>query len=417
MIKHFADTSALLHQHGLINPDVDIAISPITVSELEYIKEHEENKEIRYLAREAVRSIMTSNKLHVIMPDNKGIDKLLKKYKFLSNINDHRILLAAELMAIKQTQDIIFLTSDSLQYLFAQQLPHIDPVYPMGDELVTRKEEEWAGWGKYYPSEKEMTMLYADPKINSLGCKTNEFAEIFENAQLKDVLFWNGQQFTPLKYKEIRNPYIDEIIRPRNLEQKMAFHLLQNQDIKVKLLTSAWGSGKTLIALSYALEQVHKGIYSKLVFVRNNIVVADTNDIGFLPGDMRDKMSIWGAPLADHLGGQEMLDRLIDDGVIEIYPLSHMRGRSIVNSIVLCDECENMNDKLVTFLMSRIEKDSEIIFCGDVAQIDHRKFEKNNGIKAMLEHLSGNPLFGTVKLIKSERGPVSALCDLIRPPI
>ena len=169
--------------------------------------------------------------------------------------------------------------------------------------------------------------------------------------------------------------------------------------------------------MSYALEQVHKGVYSKLVFVRNNIVVADTNDIGFLPGDMRDKMSIWGAPLADHLGGQEMLDRLIDDGVIEIYPLSHMRGRSIVNSIVLCDECENMNDKLVTFLMSRIEKDSEIIFCGDVAQIDHRKFEKNNGIKAMLEHLSGNPLFGTVKLIKSERGPVSALCDLIRPPI
>ena len=197
----------------------------------------------------------------------------------------------------------------------------------------------------------------------------------------------------------------------------MAFHLLQNQDIKVKLLTSAWGSGKTLIALSYALEQVHKGIYAKLVFVRNNIVVADTNDIGFLPGDMRDKMAIWGAPLADHLGGPEVLDQLIDDGVIEIYPLSHMRGRSIVNSIVLCDECENMTDKLVTFLMSRIEKDSELIFCGDVAQIDHRKFEKNNGIKAMLEHLAGDPLFGTVKLLKSERGPVAALCDKIRPPI
>ena len=101
MIKHFADTSALLHQAGLIDPDVDIAISPLTVAELEYIKEHEEDKGIRYLAREAVRSIMTSNKLHVVTPDNKNIDKLLKKYKFLSNINDHRILLAAELMAIK----------------------------------------------------------------------------------------------------------------------------------------------------------------------------------------------------------------------------------------------------------------------------------------------------------------------------
>lgn len=206
-------------------------------------------------------------------------------------------------------------------------------------------------------------------------------------------------------------------MKPRNIEQKMAMHLLQNQDIKVKLLTSAWGGGKTLLALSYALEQVHNGRYAKLIFVRNNIIVADTKDIGFLPGDLKDKMSIWGAPLADHLGGPDMLDQLIDDGVIEIYPLSHIRGRSINNSIVICDECENMNDKLVTLLMSRIEEDSELIFCGDVAQIDNRKFEENNGIRSMLEHLSGEPLFGTVKLVKSERGPVARMCDLMRPPI
>ena len=119
MIKHFADTSALLHQAGLIDPDVEIAISPLTVAELEYIKEHEEDKRIRYLAREAVRSIMTNRKLTVVMPDNKIIDKLLKKYRFLSNINDHRILLAAEAFAIQENKDIIFLTSDALQYLFA----------------------------------------------------------------------------------------------------------------------------------------------------------------------------------------------------------------------------------------------------------------------------------------------------------
>lgn len=417
MTIHFADTSALLHQDGLIDSQIYIAISPITVQELEYIKEHEENKNIRYRAREAVRSILTNNNLDVILTDNKKIDKLLNKYRFLNNINDHRILLSAELLGIEQDKNIVFLTSDALQYLFAQQLPHVEPVYPMGEELAFRKESEWAGWGKYYPNEQEMSMLYADPKVNILRCKTNEFAEIYEGTQLKDVLFWDGTQYGPLKYKEIKNPYIEETIRPRNLEQKMAFHLLQNQDIKVKLLTSAWGSGKTLIALSYALEQIHKGTYKKLVFVRNNIIVADTNDIGFLPGDMRDKMSIWGAPLADHLGGQEMLDQLIDDGIIEVYPLSHIRGRSINDSIVICDECENMNDKLVTLLMSRIETDSEIIFCGDVAQIDHRKFEKNNGIRSMLEHLSGDPLFGTVKLLKSERGPVAALCDKIRPPV
>ena len=414
-IKHWADTSALLHQ-PLLDTEIGIAISTLTVAELEHIKNSNENETTKYKAREAVRALLTNPKFDVILTDNKRIDRMLKKYKFLSNIPDHRILCAAELYAVDQGEDIIFLTSDALQYLFAQQMPHLSAAYPMGNE-ERLSHEEWAGWGKYYPNEAEMTLLYQDPKINTLKCKINEFAEIYEGSQLKDVLFWNGEQYCPLKYKDIRNPYLDETIKPRNLEQKMAFHLLQNQDIKVKLLTSAWGSGKTLIALSYALEQVHKGIYAKLVFVRNNIVVADTNDIGFLPGDMRDKMAIWGAPLADHLGGPEVLDQLIDDGVIEIYPLSHMRGRSIVNSIVLCDECENMTDKLVTFLMSRIEKDSELIFCGDVAQIDHRKFEKNNGIKAMLEHLSGDPLFGTVKLLKSERGSVAALCDKIRPPI
>ena len=196
----------------------------------------------------------------------------------------------------------------------------------------------------------------------------------------------------------------------------MAFDLLQNPEIRVKLLTSAWGSGKTLLALSYALEQVHKGKYRKLIFVRNNIIVADTNDIGYLPGDLKDKMLIWGGPLADHLGGMDMLEQLIDDRVIEIFPLSHIRGRSIKDAIVICDECENMNDKLVTLLMSRIEEGSELIFCGDVAQIDSRKFEANNGIRSMIKHLSGNPLFGTVKLIKSERGEVAKLCDLLIPP-
>ena len=418
MIERWGDTSALLHQPELLQPKKELAISPITVAELEHIKTSDNySNEIKFMAREAVRKIMTEHNCEVIMPNNKKVDRLLKSYPFLSNINDHRILCEAELYGREHDKIIMFLTNDALQYLFACELPHLEAIYSMNTELVKHTEESWSGWGKYYPNEKDMALLYEDPKMNILGCKINEFAKIYEGTELKDILCWNGNEYTKLKYKDIRNPYIGEIVRPRNIEQKMAMHLLQNQDIKVKLLTSAWGGGKTLLALSYALEQVHNGKYAKLIFVRNNIIVADTNDIGFLPGDLRDKMSIWGAPLADHLGGQDMLNQLIDQDVIEIYPLSHIRGRSINNSIVICDECENMNDKLVTLLMSRIENDSELIFCGDVAQIDNRKFEKNNGIRSMLEHLSGQPLFGTVKLVKSERGPVAQMCDLMRPPI
>lgn len=417
MITHFADTSAILHQANLLKSEASIAISPITIMELEHIKEHENDNNIKYRAREAVRSIISDIKYNIIISDNKEIDKLLKKYSFLSNINDHRILLSAEAAAIKQGRDIIFITNDALQYIFAQQLPHLIPAYSYNNDNNLKIDEEWAGWGNYWPNEQEMSLLYSDPQMNILKCKTNEFAKIYEGSELKDVLFWTGREYRRLKYKDINNPYIQEIISPRNLEQKMTFDLLQNQDIKVKLLTSAWGGGKTLLALSYALEQVHKGKYRKLIFVRNNIIVADTNDIGYLPGDLKDKMLIWGGPLADHLGGMDMLEQLIDDDIVEVYPLSHIRGRSIKDSIVICDECENMNDKLVTLLMSRIEDGSELIFCGDVAQIDNHKFEVNNGIVSMIKHLTGQPLFGTVKLLKSERGEVARMCDLMRPPI
>ena len=417
MITHFADTSAILHQANLLKSEASIAISPITIMELEHIKEHETDNNIKYRAREAVRAIISNTKYNVIMPNNKEIDKLLKKYSFLNDINDHRIILTAEAAALQQGRDIVFITNDALQYIFAQQLPHLIPVYSSNNDENLKNNEEWVGWGNYWPNEQEMSLLYSDSQMNILKCKTNEFAKIYEGSELKDVLFWTGREYRRLKYKDINNPYIQETISPRNLEQKMAFDLLQNQDIKVKLLTSAWGSGKTLLALSYALEQVHKGKYRKLIFVRNNIIVADTNDIGYLPGDLKDKMLIWGGPLADHLGGMDMLEQLIDDDIIEVYPLSHIRGRSIKDSIVICDECENMNDKLVTLLMSRIEDGSELIFCGDVAQIDNHKFEVNNGIVSMIKHLAGQPLFGTVKLLKSERGEVARMCDLMRPPI
>jgi hypothetical protein len=119
----------------------------------------------------------------------------------------------------------MFLTSDALQYLFAMQMPHIEAIYPMGTEQVFRKEDDWAGWGKYYPDETEMAVLYADPKMNILRCKTNEFAEIYEDKILKDVLFWNGTEYRKLKYKDFTAP-TGERISPRNIEQKMYLDLL-----------------------------------------------------------------------------------------------------------------------------------------------------------------------------------------------
>ena len=119
MITHWADTSAILHQNM---GEAHVAISPLTLSELEHIKTSEKDQDIKYKAREVVRKIVEENFFSVIMTDNKKIDKLLKKYSFLSDINDHRILLAAELAAIDQGRNIVFMTSDAAQYTFALQI-------------------------------------------------------------------------------------------------------------------------------------------------------------------------------------------------------------------------------------------------------------------------------------------------------
>ena len=411
-IRHWADTSALLHQAGLIDPKVDIAISTITIQELEHIKSNDKDDKIKYKAREAVRSILTTGKFETVMTDNKKIDKMLKKYSFLSNIPDHRILCAAEIYAIEHNIEVIFMTSDALQYLFALQMPHLDAVYPMGTEQAEKRDEEWAGWGKYYPSDADMALMYADPKMNILKCKTNEFAEIYQGSELKDVLTWTGQMYRPLKYKELKIDFLGQTIRPLNIEQKMAFDLLQNPDIPVKLLTGVPGSGKDFLMFLHAWDLVKRGKKDKIIFIRNLVPFKDAPEIGFLEGSLQKKIE-WGlGPIASVLG-EEGLKMAEDEGVIEAVNLGFIRGMSWDNVILYVSEGQNITGGGYKLLVSRCGKGSELWINGDTLQTDGKKFESNNGIERLLGSLSGNKLFGTVKMLKTERSNIAELASLI----
>lgn len=407
-IKHWADTSALLHQ-PLLDTDIGIAISTLTVAELEHIKNSNEDETTKYKAREAVRALLTNPKFDVILTDNKRIDKMLKKYKFLSNIPDHRILCAAELYAIDQGEDIVFLTSDALQYLFAQQMPHLSATYPMGNE-ETLSREEWAGWGKYYPNEAEMTLLYQDPKINTLKCKVNEFAEVYEGKELKDVLFWNGHEYRKLKYKDFTAP-TGEHISPRNIEQKMYLDLLQNDSIPIKLCIGRFGTGKSMFAETWGTHQLQMGKFDKIVFVKNNLDVKGAGKLGILPGDEIDKQYPWLRQIEDHLGPQ-LFEQYLNEGKIEPAHLSTLRGRDLKNCLILVDEAENLLTTNIQLLLGRVAEGSQIIFCADVKQCDY-KDAKMSGIPKLIDGLAGNPLFGMVKLIKSERSAVAACADAL----
>lgn len=401
----FYDTSALLSGAPI---DESVFISTTVFNELESIKTNTlKTEDIRYKARKLVRKLIEEEYAVTKLFSEKSIQKLIKKNKILSTKNDSRII--CEALLLNKERPVIFVTQDACQYLIVKNgFPELRVKYYISQENTN---ELFTGW-KYYDVDNELlASIYSNKGTNILGAEENQYCILRRDGEIIDVVVWKKNLYEPLHDRELKNAYIGEKIKPRNIEQRMATDLLLNQDIKVKLLLGSYGSGKTLLALTYALEQIGRGKYDKLVFVRNNIVTANTKDVGYLPGDLRDKTKIWAMCLADHLGGEIMLDQMLDEGVIEVFPLSHIRGRSINKSIVLCDESENLTKEHVQLLLGRIESGSEIIFCGDIKQVDAKIFEANNGINCMANTFQGEPLFGMVKLIKSERGEVPKLAD------
>lgn len=406
MIKYWADTSALLHQKDFINSE-ELAISTITIQELEHIKTTSENEQIKFQARELVRTILSASKVRIVASNNHKIDKLLKRYPFLNNINDHRIICSAELCAAEQHSEIIFITNDALQYLFATQMPHLKAIYSLGEK---QESDEWSGWNNYYPDEEQMTSLYAKPTINILNCKTNEFAKIYEDNKVKDVLFWDGHEYRQLKYKEFTAP-TGERISPRNLEQKMYLDLLQNDNVPIKLCIGRFGTGKSMFAETWGTHQLQMGKFDKIVFVKNNLDVKGAGKLGILPGDEIDKQYPWLRQIEDHLGSQ-LFEQYINEERIEPAHLSTLRGRDLKNCLILVDEAENLLTTNIQLLLGRVAEGSQIIFCADVKQCDY-KDAKMSGIPRLIERLAGNPLFGMVRLTKTERSAVAACADAL----
>lgn len=400
---HYIDSSAVLN--GALNLFENIYISPIVISELENIKTNSSNSHLKYLARQAVRDIICSKEYHYSLVSQRQIDRLLRKYDFLSDINDHRML--CEALIINKQTPIVFVTSDGAQSLFARELG-LETIY-FGDE---GKEEnvDYCGWAKYYPNAEQMASLYSSPTLNILNAKTNEFCEIYEGADLKDILFWNGERYRALNYKEFTTS-LGEKIKPRNIEQKMYMDLLQNKDIPIKLCIARFGAGKSLLALTYALHEIHRGRFDKLVFVKNNLEVKGAGRLGTLPGDELAKQYPWLRQIEDHIGVLKF-EEYLETGIIEPAHLSTLRGRDLKNCIILVDEAENLLATNIQLLLGRVAEGSEIVFCADVKQCDYNN-EKMSGIPKMIDRLAGNELFGMVKLLKAERSEVAATADLM----
>ena len=406
---NFYDTSAIL-SNGL-NIEGKNYVSALVLAELENIKtSSSKDDKLKYNARRAVRELMDTTKFFTEFFSRSKIEKVFKEYDFLSDINDHYLLCEAVLLKRKyKDSDVYFITSDMALYLFSCEFEELIPFYLPEEKHLTDNLDNWIGWNKYYPSKDCLNALYLNKNINHLDAKINEYCVIHEGQDLKDILRWDGKEYQPLRYKDFKSQ-LGTKIQPRNNEQKMLFDLLQNRDIPVKLCLGRFGSGKSYLMLAHALWLIQKGEFDKIVFVKNNIEVKDTGKLGALPGEELDKLGPFIQQIADHVGEFELED-MLNQNVIEPVHLGFIRGRDIRNSIIICDECENMTRQHIQLLLGRVSSRSEIWFIGDQKQCDSLTFEKNSGIQALIEGLAGDPLFGMVKLIKSERSKIAALAD------
>ena len=189
--------------------------------------------------------------------------------------------------------------------------------------------------------------------------------------------------------------------------------MLYNQDITVKFLAGKFGTGKDYLMSSAAIDLVEKGKYNKIVWVRNNIEVKNSKPIGHLPGDYNDKLLPFAMPLADHLGGVDGLEIMMNQGKIELVHLGFIRGRDIRDSIIMCSEAENMTKEHIQLLLGRVGEGSSLWVNGDYKQVDGEVFVKNSGLIIAVNKLKGHPRFGYVKLLKTERSETAAMADLL----
>lgn len=404
MVIDYFDTSAIIANGGIVD---DCYVSHFVISELEEIKNSSTKDEsVKAKARQATRALITSQTCKTCNFDLQKIERIRKKHKWLPDNMDGRIIAEAILLREQTNANICFWTADYNMKLFAQAEDFY--IHFVTQDCIFNK-EPWCGWGKYYPNEEDMAKLYSNPQINTLGAMTNEYCTIFEGSELKDIQRWDGNSYNKLNYRSFKSA-LGSKVEPRNIEQKMLFDLLQNRNIPIKLCLGRFGSGKSYLMLAHALNLVQKGEFDRIVFVKNNIQVKDTKDLGALPGEEIDKLMPWLKQIEDHVGAFTFED-MLNQGIIEPVHLGYIRGRDIKNSIIFCDEVENMTKQHIQLLIGRVSSRSELWLAGDLKQTDNINFEKNSGIQALINGLAGDPLFGMVKLLKSERSAVAALAD------
>lgn len=198
----------------------------------------------------------------------------------------------------------------------------------------------------------------------------------------------------------------------RSAEQRLAIDLLLDPEIGILSLGGRAGTGKSALALCAGLEAVLERQQHKKIMVFRPLYAVGGQELGYLPGDQGEKMNPWGQAVFDTLGAlvsQNVLDEVLDRGILEVLPLTHIRGRSLHDAFVIVDEAQSLERNVLLTVLSRIGQNSRVVLTHDVAQRDNLRVGRHDGVASVIETLKGHPLFAHVTLTRSERSAIAAL--------
>jgi PhoH-like ATPase len=412
------DTSVLLSDpHALRRfAEHDVLLPIVVVTELEAKRHH---SELGYFARTALRHLddlrIAHGRLDAPIPVNdqggtvhvelNHTDPSALPDGFRLGDNDSRIL-AVALNIAAEGRAVTLVSKDLPMRVKASAVGLRAEEYRA--ELTVSS--EWTGMAELEVESASVTALYETGVLDleearDLPCHTgvvllssggSALSRVTANKELKLV-------------KSDRDAFG---LHGRSAEQRVALDLLLDPSVGIVSLGGRAGTGKSALALCAGLEAVLERRQHAKVVVFRPLYAVGGQELGYLPGSEGEKMAPWAQAVFDTLGAvtsKPVIEEVLDRGLLEVLPLTHIRGRSLHDAFVIVDEAQSLERNVLLTVLSRIGQDSRVVLTHDVAQRDNLRVGRHDGVVAVVEKLKGHPLFGHVTLHRSERSPIAAL--------
>lgn len=389
--KKFYDTNAVLFLQDRLLEDEKFNISSTTLLELEHIKvSRNKDEETKYRARKALHILDDNSDKYDVVIVNKDILDTIDKLG-LENTPDNQICACASTI-----KDVLFITNDIACKTIAKWIfgLNVSTTYEDGSEI-------YKGYQIIHGNTDTINSIMENMDYSKWHVNEYLIIENTDDDSSKELRF-DGTNFVALKLPSSR------FIKGKNSLQRCALDILNNPDITIAAILGGYGSGKTFLSMQMALYNVQeKGRVSKILGVRE--VSGEGKEIGYLPGDMEDKVGKFFEPLTQSLNGGEFeLQSLKMSGVLDTNVPFFMKGTTYNDTIILCDEAEDLSESQIRLIGTRLGQNSKIYFAGDYKQSLLTKTINNPLIK-MCNEFKGNEKFGCIYLGEDVRSETSKM--------